>query len=204
MADDISPAEPQVEGLRERKRRETLQRITDTAIKLFGAHGYEATTIDAIAAAAGISRRTFFHYFKGKDDILLSMQQGLGDMLVAALARQPADKPPLEATRDALLSLSAPYPPEELLAIDRLMRSSEAVQARKQATYVQAEQMLYTALAERWPAPEAELRLIALLTIGAMRLSLDAFTRANGKRPIAELLRESYAALASLSQPGGR
>ncbi len=84
------------------------------------------------------------------------------------------------------------------------MRSSEAVQARKQATYVQAEQMLYAALAERWPAPEAELRLIALLTIGAMRLSLDAFTRANGKRPIAELLRESYAALASLSQPGGR
>ncbi len=116
MADDISRAEPQVEGLRERKRRETLQRITDTAIRLFGANGYEATTIDAIAAGAGISRRTFFHYFKGKDDILLSMQQGLGDMLVAALARQPADKPPLEATRDALLSLSAPYPPRNCSA----------------------------------------------------------------------------------------
>lgn len=188
------------EGARERKRRETLQRITDAAIRLFGEQGYEATTLDAIAAAAGISRRTFFHYFKSKDDILLSMQQGMGEMLVAALAQQPSTKPPLEATRDALLSLSAPYPPEELLAIDRLMRSSEAVQARKQATYVQAEHMLYAALAERWPAPEPELRLIALLTIGAMRLSLEAFNRANGQRPIAELLRESYAALRSLAR----
>lgn len=188
------------EGARERKRRETLQRITDAAIRLFGEQGYEASTLDAIAAAAGISRRTFFHYFKSKDDILLSMQQGMGEMLVAALAQQPSTKPPLEATRDALLSLSAPYPLEELLATDRLMRSSEAVQARKQATYVQAEHMLYAALAERWPAPEPELRLIALLTIGAMRLSLDAFARANGQRPIAELLRESYAALEALAR----
>ena len=46
--------------------------------------------------------------------------------------------------------MSAPYPPEELLAVDRLMRSSEAVQARKQASYIQAEQMLFAALAARF------------------------------------------------------
>ncbi|MGV3490640.1 MAG: TetR/AcrR family transcriptional regulator [Devosia sp.] len=183
---------------RERKRRDTERRITEAAIRLFGKHGYEATTLDAIAEAAGISRRTFFHYFKSKDEVLLSMQRGLGEMLVAALAQQPAELRPLEATRNALLGLSAPYPQQDLLAIDKLMRSSEAVQARKQASYVRAEQMLYAALAQRWPDPEPQLRLVALLTIGAMRLSLDAFSRSEGTRPIAELLRESFDAMRSL------
>jgi AcrR family transcriptional regulator len=75
-------------GLRERKRQETLERITAAGLKLFAAQGYEATTLDAIAAEAGISRRTFFHYFKSKDDILISMQSGLGKQLAAELARR--------------------------------------------------------------------------------------------------------------------
>ena len=53
-------------GLRERKKRETLQRITETGLKLFVENGYEATTLEAIAAEASIARRTFFYYFKSK------------------------------------------------------------------------------------------------------------------------------------------
>ena len=58
------------EGLRERKRRETLQRIAEVGLKLFSEHGYEATTLEAIAEAAGIPPRTFFYYFKTKDEVL--------------------------------------------------------------------------------------------------------------------------------------
>ena len=61
------------EGWRERKRRETLQRIAEMGLKLFIANGYEATTLEAIAAASGISARTFFYYFKSKEDILLAV-----------------------------------------------------------------------------------------------------------------------------------
>jgi AcrR family transcriptional regulator len=53
-------------GLRARKRRETRQRIAETGLKLFVRKGYDATTLEAIAAAAGISARTFFYYFKTK------------------------------------------------------------------------------------------------------------------------------------------
>ena len=52
---------PKEKGLRERKRRETLHRIAEQGLKLFLSNGYEATTLDAIAKAAGISRRTFFY-----------------------------------------------------------------------------------------------------------------------------------------------
>ncbi len=67
---------PREEGLRERKRRETLHRIAEQGLKLFLSNGYEATTLDAIAEAAGISRRTFFYYFKSKEEILLAWQDG--------------------------------------------------------------------------------------------------------------------------------
>jgi len=185
------------EGLRERKRRETLQRITDAGIRLFIEKGYEATTLDEIATAAAISRRTFFYYFKSKDEILLSLQSSVGDMLIDALRNTPKDRRPLEAIREAVVKVCALIPADDMIVIDHLMRSSEAVQARKQASYVQQEKALFAALKERWPAPEREigLRLVAMLAIGTMRLSLDAFSREGGRRPIVDLLHEAFDAL---------
>jgi AcrR family transcriptional regulator len=185
------------EGLRERKRRETLQRITDAGTRLFIAHGYEGTTLDAIAAEADISRRTFFYYFKSKDEILLAMQAGLGDMLAAGLAQEPPGQTPLQAIRNVMVRISGAYDPAEMLILDRLMRSSETVMARKQASYVQHEATLFAALREHWPEPgrETALRLVAMLSIGALRVSLETFNREDGRRPIAILLNEAFDAL---------
>ncbi len=74
---------------RAQEARKLLQRITDAGMRLFMARGYEATTLDAIAAEAGIARRTFFSYFKSKDDILMSLQSGMGDMIADALKEEP-------------------------------------------------------------------------------------------------------------------
>lgn len=186
-------------GVRERKRQETLQRITEAGLRLFTARGFDATTLDAIAAEAGISRRTFFHYFKSKDDILLSLQGSLGDTLVAALADQPPTERPLDAMRNAMMTLAAAYSLDELIAIDRLMRSSEAVQARKQASYLRDEAKLLAALRERWPSQRTiDLRLVAMLAVGMSRLSIDAWSAEGGSRPLAELLREGFDALESV------
>lgn len=196
MTDVHEGAAPAV-GRREQKRQETLRRITDAALRLFIDKGYEAATLDAIAAEAGISRRNFFNYFKSKDDILLSLQGSLGDEVAAEVRTAPPGKSPLRATRDALIRLCAPYPADEMIVIDRLMRSSEAVQARKQASYVQQELTLFNALRDRWPEPEREtaLRLVAMMSIGAVRLSLDTLSREGGKRSLVELLAEAFDAL---------
>ncbi len=185
------------DGLRERKRRETLQRLTDAGIALFIAKGYEATTIDEIAAAAGISRRTFFYYFKSKDDILLSLQSGMGAMIADAVRRAPDTTRPLDAIRDAVVAVCASVPPDDMIVIDRLMRSSEVVRARKQASYVQHEQTLFAALRERWPERPSEmaLRLVAMLAIGTIRLATEIFHCEGGQRPIEAVLREAFDAL---------
>lgn len=197
MMSDARQSAPPAEGLRERKRRETLQRITDAGMSLFVTQGYDATTLDEIAEKAGISRRTFFHYFKSKDEILLSAQSGIGEMIVAALRAGPRDKRPLETIRAAAIEVCAAFPTDEMVAIDRLMRTSPAVQARKQANYVEHEKVLFSALRDLWPEPSREtgLRLVAMLAIGAMRLAFDTLSQEGGRRPVVDLLNEAFDAL---------
>lgn len=166
-------------------------------MRLFIERGYDATTLDDIAAAADISRRTFFYYFKSKDDILLSAQSGRAEELAAALRAAPLGERPLDTMRSALLSLAERYPAKEMIALHRLMRSNQAVQAHKQATYAAQENTIVAVLRERWPAPEREtaIRLVAMISVSAMRLALETFNEEDGKRPLAELMRDVFDAL---------
>jgi TetR/AcrR family transcriptional regulator, cholesterol catabolism regulator len=54
---------------RARRKQETRERIVDAAVELFVSQGYDATTVDQIAAAADVARGTFFNYFPGKEDV---------------------------------------------------------------------------------------------------------------------------------------
>jgi len=57
-------------GLREQKKQQTRQRLLSVASNLFDQQGFQATTVDDLAAQAEISRMTFFNYFAGKDKLL--------------------------------------------------------------------------------------------------------------------------------------
>lgn len=189
---------PASEGLRERKQRETRQRIAELALRLFLEHGYDGTTLDAIASAAGISRRTFFSYFKSKDDIILFGMEADSAELIAELLKTSPDVPPLDAVRDVMVKRIARYTTEEMTAIDNLMLSSESLLARKQAFYAKQEQALFLALREVWRQPERQtaLRMVAMASVGAMRLALQAWREQTGKRkPAAQFLRDAFDSL---------
>jgi len=185
-------------GLRERKRLETYQRIAEAGQRLFLAQGYDGTTLDAIAAQAGISRRTFFSYFKSKDDIILYWQQADTAELHAELRKVSPDTPPLDAVRDVMMRRIACYTTEQMMAVDKLMRSSESLLARKQSYYAEQEQQLFDTLCEIWRHPEqrAALRMVAMASIGAMRLALQSWREQAGKRePVAHFLRQAFDSL---------
>lgn len=186
-----------IAGLRERKRAETLRRIVDAGMCLFIDKGIDATTVDEIAAAAGISRRSFFHYFPSKDDILLSLQQGMGALIAERVRHGDGTKSPLELIRAAVIATCAEVPADDMVKIDRLMKASPAVQARKQASYVEHERTLLTALSERWPDPARQtgLRLVAIVAIGAIRLATEALGQDSEERTIVELLDAAFDAL---------
>jgi len=102
-------------GLRERKKVQTRLALARAAMRLFDERGYAATTVDDIAAAANVSRRTFFRYFGGKDEVFIVDPQGKLDALHVALAEGPPDEPTIAALRRGLLALTATYFDPELL-----------------------------------------------------------------------------------------
>ena len=80
-------------GLRERTRRAVQNEIGAAALALFVSRGYDATTIDDIAAAVGMSQRSVFRYFATKEEIVVGkFDLGTEDMLGLLRAR-PADEP---------------------------------------------------------------------------------------------------------------
>jgi AcrR family transcriptional regulator len=186
-------------GLRERKRHETFERIMEKGLKLFVKNGYEATTLDAIAQAAGISRRTFFYYFKSKEDILLAARHsGFQEALRPALLDEDPDQSPLEAVQKCLIKLGSRYETKESIVFDRLMESTEALRARKEAVFVETEQILLEAMCELWPSPARRdgLRLVAMVAMGTLRLALDKWRQNDAAHPLAYYVRQSFALLA--------
>ncbi len=198
MADELAKNE----GLRERKKRETLLRIAETGLKLFVKNGYEKTTLDEIAAEAGIARRTFFYYFKSKEAILLAyLDGGFAKKIRPILLGQPTDQTPLRAARSAIIELMTSHDPEEALVVTKLLISTESLRARMTGAFAEMEQAVYDSLCELWPAPERRpsLRMVALVSIGAMRIAKEAWLREDGRQPLSRYLEEAFDTVESLN-----
>ncbi|MEV0018865.1 TetR/AcrR family transcriptional regulator [Streptomyces tendae] len=69
------------EGLRERKKRQTRQYISDVATGLFLERGFEAVTVAEVADAANVSVNTVYNYFPAKEDLFLDRSKGVVDRL---------------------------------------------------------------------------------------------------------------------------
>lgn len=185
------------DGLRERKRRKTSERIVERSVELFNTKGYDETTLDEIAAAADISRRTFFYYFKSKEDVLLSRYDGLLEALRAEMLNQTTNQPPLVAAQECLLKMAAQFVTKETVALDRLLRSTEALRNRKEVFNLELEKVLVEAMCEMWPATEEQqsLRLIAMMVIGTVRISQVSWRQDEGKYPLTHYLKQNFALL---------
>src|SRR5262245_35127855 len=92
-------------GLRERKKAETRQAVHEAALRLAVEHGLDRVTVEAIADAANISRRTFSNYFDGKEDALLYGDEQFLSSLVRRIREQPPGHSAWRALRGALDSL---------------------------------------------------------------------------------------------------
>jgi AcrR family transcriptional regulator len=159
-------------GLRERKRQQTRERLTRMAMALFRERGFEATTLDDIAAAADISRRSFFHYFASKEDVVFAWQEEITAALIDAVAARPASESMLTAAENAILAMVRQLEPGEAIAMAQLKRDNPALQARDQVKYEKLERALTDALVKRagHKMEKLKARLVAMIATGAMRI----------------------------------
>ena len=184
-------------GARERKRRETRARVSQAAMALFLERGFEATTVDQIARAAGISRRGFFHHFAAKEDVIVAWQDAFTESLVDAIARQPADRAPMEAAEAAVLQVAGSLERGQARALSELSHATPALRAREHAKHEAMERAMAGAFARRLglPADDARARLIAVVAAGAMRVAAEAWLAEEGDETPDKHAREAFRTL---------
>ena len=93
-------------GVREDKKRHTRARLERAALDLFARRGYDGTTVEDIAARAGVSARTAFRYFPAKADLVFGDAANDLAALRARLTAQDGRLPAIEAVRAALTEFS--------------------------------------------------------------------------------------------------
>ncbi|MFE5486830.1 TetR/AcrR family transcriptional regulator [Streptomyces sp. NPDC056527] len=159
-------------SLRERKKLRTRAAIREATYRLVAEQGYEAATVDRIAAAADVSPSTVVRYFPVKEDILLTDESDA--VLDARLRARPAGEEPLESLRavvlDAVATALADEPAETRLRA-RVMVEVPAVRARLTETAAETAQLLARALAERTgrDPDDLEVRVFTAAVLGALR-----------------------------------
>jgi AcrR family transcriptional regulator len=89
------------------------ERLERAALALFAQHGYDDTTVEQIAAAAGLARSTFFRHFRDKREILFGGQDELASRLATSIENAPSDQTALEAIETAFADIaSVAFTPE--------------------------------------------------------------------------------------------
>jgi AcrR family transcriptional regulator len=188
-----------VPGLRERKRQQTRERLTRAAMALFLERGFEATTLDDIAAAADISRRSFFHYFASKEDVVFAWQEETTAALIAAVAERPAGESMLTAAENAISAMARQLEPGEAIAMARLKRDNPALQARDQVKYEKLERALAAALEKRaGHKTELQARLVAMIATGAMRIGGELWAAEGAREKPEALVKRTFAAIRAI------
>ncbi|MGW3727917.1 TetR family transcriptional regulator [Streptomyces sp. NPDC000851] len=89
-------------SLAQRKRELVSNELTEAALQLLALKGFDGVTIDEIAAAAGVSKRTFFRYFASKEDVVVQFLAEMGAGIRTELAGRPAGEPPSVALRHSV------------------------------------------------------------------------------------------------------
>ncbi|MFJ4422375.1 TetR/AcrR family transcriptional regulator [Streptomyces galilaeus] len=171
--------------LREQTRSVVRALLAKTALELFAAKGYDDTTLEEIAAAAGVSKRTLFNYFRSKEDLALNGLSEQGELIAARLAERPADEDIWASLRAAFQVLGEiELTAERRLEMITLLFGNESLRAghaEKQARW----QDLFAPLIEpRLPDSDhraLQARAIAAAAITCLRAATEEWMRLDGQ-----------------------
>ncbi|MEU7873260.1 TetR family transcriptional regulator [Dactylosporangium sp. NPDC049140] len=164
-------------SLVERKRQLVRDELAEAALKLVAFQGFDETTIDQMAAAAGVSRRTFFRYFQSKEDVIIEFLSDLGRRLSAALQARPPAEPPAEAVRQALRVFTDKFweHPEKAGRLTRVTMETPALLGRYLERQTAWKQTLTEELARRTrtdPATDLEPAVLVAVAFAAFDTAL--------------------------------
>ena len=148
-------------GLRHRKKEATRQTLVDAALLLFTQKGFGATSVDEIAAAAAVSRSTFFRYFGSKEAVLFAEGDARGEALVRLIAQRPGHESPFVAFEESLIGLldlaeAGEHERQRARMSDQLFRTDPLLRFRRSAEVERWKDAVAIAFARRKGHKEAD------------------------------------------------
>lgn len=188
----------QTAGRQGRPRATTRAELEQVALELFTERGFDATTVEDIAAAAEIGRRTFFRYFASKNDVVWGdFDRGLSELRRRLAAADP-QQPLLEAIREAVLFINRLDPSEIPWHRDRmvLILRVPTLQAHSTLRYAAWRQVIAEFAAQRLGQPAQDLlpQLVAHSCLGATLTAYEQWLQHPGAE-LPALLDEALRAL---------
>ncbi|MGH7866686.1 MAG: TetR family transcriptional regulator [Candidatus Dormibacteraceae bacterium] len=195
-------------GRREQRKQQLRRTIQEHALRLFVADGYEVTTVERIAAAAGISHMTFFRYFPTKESVV---ETDDFDPLITQLIRdRPDAEDPLAAIQQGLVTMLRSMPDAELQTLlirTRLAVSTPALRARMWENQYATQELFTAALAEREPTASSDnpdkdpsrlrLRVLAGVALATLTTALIIWVENSENATLPDLIDKAFAALSS-------
>ncbi|MFC8228918.1 TetR family transcriptional regulator [Streptomyces sp. NPDC057287] len=192
---------------RSRKARRTRDALAGSALELVLERGLRSVTVEEIAQAADVDRRTFSRYFPNKEAAVLDAVRGDGDSINRALRERPPAEPPLTAYRRAVLDWlddpeAEPWHRRPRI-FDLLVMAEEepTLYAAYHHIRVDAQEESVAILAERLGVdPRQDLRPAVAVAAGAGALLAAQAAWVRGGRPAAlpELVVQAFDALSTL------
>ncbi|MEV6552707.1 TetR family transcriptional regulator [Streptomyces sp. NPDC051597] len=185
----------------QRKRQLVSNELSEAALQLLALKGFDAVTIDEIAAAAGVSKRTFFRYFASKEDVVVQFLADLGTGMRTTLASRPPEERPSVALRHAVwvsMAACADHSDRALRVVQLILRTP-ALRGRFLERQDQWREDLAGELARRLGLdPDTALypRLAAGMVLTAFDTVLQRWSGSDGAEDPAELTDRAFATIA--------
>lgn len=172
----------------------TGKRLTEAALQLFEAQGFESTTVVQIAAAAGVIERTFFNHFPTKADVLFPSDEGAMRTLRSRIVEQPPAVSDLEALRLSCIEWLLSAPRGDMVLHRRLVRvrlqsyGSLSVVGRMVRLMTEFTSTIVASLAERHghEQPSAEDRALGIAVAELLRVAWEEWIAGDQKGDFAQ------------------
>jgi AcrR family transcriptional regulator len=180
---------------RQRKKAATRDRIRASALRLFREQGYDATTVEQIAAAAGVSHMTFFRYFPTKEDVALS--DSYDPLIASHIAQTPATWPLTRRIRTVLVQgLRQVYGTERdtMLAQNKLIVSTPALRERLWADQIATQQLILQALGagQHDPRPSFQDKVTVAACLAAASTAVLTWVENDGTPDLPDLIEQAF------------
>jgi AcrR family transcriptional regulator len=186
-------------GVRERKKQAARAALTDAALELFQANGFDATTVNDIARLASMSPRTFFRYFDTKEDVVFQDTPRHLEALRRLLSERPPTETNAVALRAALMAFSEILEGErEKLQLQARLARAARTLAERAAIELQNWRLALTEELMQRPGDTNRTRCHLVAGFGVHVLAVAISVRTEDDRTIPELTDQCWQELTEI------